>query len=145
MKILSTYFDSFTVARHAVVVCPSTMPRQMGYNTHDASQALANKSNNKYTNVWVQIILDRVTTIRGLPHFWGLLSLLFRLVLFLLLKTHVPVGIMEELSPNVRMIPKSVPLNLAKDELRSAKSETCKNQLALIIFCYNSKSMAYFN
>jgi hypothetical protein len=64
VKILSTYFDSFTVARHAVVVYPSTMPRQMGYNTHDASQALANTSNNKYTSLRVQITLDRVTTIR---------------------------------------------------------------------------------
>jgi len=32
----------------------------------------------------------------GLPHFWGLLSLLFRLVPFFMLKTHVPVGIMEK-------------------------------------------------
>ena len=51
MKILSTYFDSFTVARHGVVVCPSTMPRQMGYNSHDASQALANTRNNEYTSL----------------------------------------------------------------------------------------------
>ncbi len=64
MKILSTYFDSFTVARHTVVVCPSTMPRQMGYNSHRTSQALANTSNNKYTSLRVQITLDRVTTIR---------------------------------------------------------------------------------
>ena len=40
------------------------MPRQMGYNTHDASQALANADNNKYTRLWVQITLDKVTTIR---------------------------------------------------------------------------------
>ncbi len=64
MKILSTYFNSFIVARHAVVVCPSTMPRHMGYNTHDASQALANISNYTYTSLWMQITLDRVITIR---------------------------------------------------------------------------------
>ena len=64
MKILSTYFDSFTVARHTVVVCPSTLPRQMGYNSHRTSQALANTSNNKYTSLRVQITLDKVTTIR---------------------------------------------------------------------------------
>src|SRR5438874_427567 len=32
-------------------------------------------------------------------------------------------------SPNVRMIPKSVPLHPPKDKLRSAKCEVCKNQL----------------
>jgi hypothetical protein len=63
VKILSTYVDSFTVARHAVVVCPSMMPRQMAYNAHDASQALANSSNNSYTNLRVQITHDRVITI----------------------------------------------------------------------------------
>lgn len=61
MKILSTYFDSFIVARHAVVVCPSTMPRQMGYNAYDASQALATACNNNYTNVQAQILLVKVT------------------------------------------------------------------------------------
>ena len=40
------------------------------------------------------------------------------------------------------ILEKCVPLHPAKDELRSAKSETYKNQLASIIFCYNSKSMA---
>ncbi len=40
------------------------MPRQMGYNTHDASQALANISNNRYTSLRVQKPLDRVITIR---------------------------------------------------------------------------------
>src|SRR5881392_641547 len=40
------------------------MPRQMGYNSHRTSQALANASNNKYTSLRVQITLDRVTTIR---------------------------------------------------------------------------------
>jgi len=40
------------------------MPRQMGYNSHRTSQALANTSNNKYTSLRVQITLDRVTTIR---------------------------------------------------------------------------------
>ncbi len=33
MKILCTSFNSLIVARHAVVVCPSTMPRQMRYNS----------------------------------------------------------------------------------------------------------------
>lgn len=36
----------------------------MGYTTHDASQALANSSNNTYTNLRVQITLDRVTITR---------------------------------------------------------------------------------
>ena len=40
------------------------MPRQMGYNSHGTSQALANTSNNKYTSLRVQKTLDRVTTIR---------------------------------------------------------------------------------
>ena len=47
-----------------MVVCPSTMPRQMRYTTHDASQAVANSSNNTYTNLRVQVTLDRETTIR---------------------------------------------------------------------------------
>src|SRR5207244_12973736 len=47
-----------------MVVCPSTLPRQMGYNSHRTSQALANTSNNKYTSLRVQITLDKVTTIR---------------------------------------------------------------------------------
>ena len=37
---------------------------------------------------------------------------------FFMLKIHVPVDITEELSPNVRMIPKSVPLKPARFALR---------------------------
>jgi hypothetical protein len=40
---------------------------------------------------------------RALPHIWGLLGLEFQLVSFIMLKTPVPVDIMEELSPNMRM------------------------------------------
>ncbi len=40
------------------------MPRQIGYHTHDASQALANVSNYTYTSLRVQITFDKVTTIR---------------------------------------------------------------------------------
>ncbi len=63
MKILSTYFDSSTFARHAVVVYPSTMPRQMRYNTHHGSQALATSSNDKYTNKWAQRMLINITLV----------------------------------------------------------------------------------
>jgi hypothetical protein len=41
----------------------------------------------------------------GLPQFWGLLGLEFQLVSFFMFKAHVPVDIMEELSPNMRMNP----------------------------------------
>ena len=66
----------------------------------------------------------------GLPHFWGLLSLLFQLVLFLLLKTHVPVGIMEELSSNVRMIPSRDPGDIM---LRKRDPPACVSALPLLL------------
>jgi hypothetical protein len=40
------------------------MPRQMVYYTHAASQALANMSNYTYTNLRMQITLEREITIR---------------------------------------------------------------------------------
>jgi hypothetical protein len=57
VKILYTYFDSSNVARHAVVVGPSTMPRKVRQNTHRTSQALANTDNYKYT--WIYLYYRR--------------------------------------------------------------------------------------
>jgi hypothetical protein len=56
---------------------------------------------------------DMWSTFRGLPQFWGLLGLEFQLVSFIMFKAHVPVDIMEELSPNMRMNPE----NNAKDAI----------------------------
>jgi hypothetical protein len=69
---------------------------------------------------------DQMVPFSGFPSIWGLLGLEFQLVSFFMLKTHVPVDIMEELSPNMILVAKSkMMLILSLETLESR----CKNRL----------------